>query len=163
MITKSEINKLKRKIESWGGELIIQERNNFHLPCAPFNSNLGLNFRGKKIYIYNLDKVSFGDVIHEMGHCFATKSLPNKSEEWNFFGWEYALVKNLRLSIKKWIENNSAYMVQYKYLPNILNSKNLFDFGDLNKNIRSSLLKERVAYAKKIKIVNKNNEAIAIR
>lgn len=98
------------------------EVSDFH-PC-PFNASLGVRWGKKHVYYTRAargfwkgsvwtdlsEPVSWTDVIHEMGHVFASAKRPDQADEYNFFGWEYALARQVG-DPEKWRRANKDYSV----------------------------------------------------
>lgn len=152
-----EIQKLRRLARKWGGDLVgvnqkewdrlkeerLTDRTRpFHE--APFSSNdLGVHWPSRRV-IYS-GKVEWVEVIHEMGHVFATTENPEHVDEYDFFGWEYALVKLIGASIDEWVKHNKDYGVT---------ENGYSEFGDLSPGKRDELLKQCVAKGKELGIID---------
>ena len=85
-------------------------KNDIQYARAPFgNHELGVNWAKKKIYYSK--ECPWPDVLHEMAHVFASKYLPDQTDEWDFFGWEIGAVKLLKGSITEWATANRYYEI----------------------------------------------------
>lgn len=117
------ITKLKKIANSWGvlretsssvfGDYLYKK--NFFK--APFTEDL-IGILWPKEIIYS-GAVHWASIIHEMGHAFATDELPPHSKEWNFFGWEYAVVKLIKAPIKEWLKENKYYVIEKNGIRNL--------------------------------------------
>lgn len=70
------------------------------LDQAPFSSWLGVDYPNKTVYLTK--DAHLGEVIHEMGHVFASLRTPNFSEEYDFFGWEFTVAQKVGL-VEEWV------------------------------------------------------------
>lgn len=146
-----ELAALKKFAKKLGGQLVLKPK----LPGemqAPFASNVGLDYAKKIVYFTGM-KTPAGHVVHEMGHVFACDQHPDEMPyEWDFFGWEYAVVLYLKLDAKSWFKSQDDYIVD----------DNSTSFGSLTILQRKAVLEERLTMAKKMKLV-KNNRPVSIR
>lgn len=76
---------------------------------APFTSYLGIDWKGKGLYYTRDDQ--WVEMVHELGHLLASSVEPRKSTEWDFFGWEVAVIHHLGLSLDRWLAGNRDYGV----------------------------------------------------
>lgn len=79
----------------------------FEAPFSYGNSLTGVNFRDK-IVVYKGD-APWPNILHEMGHVFATTANPALCAEDDFFGWEYQIGKNIDLD--EWLKYNKDYRI----------------------------------------------------
>ena len=115
---------LFRLIKQWGGKVHAyktseeyEAHKNQKFSAAPFTTNdIGTNFRAKALFYSEENPPTWGDIVHEMGHLFATKYGPNNAKcvEPHWVGWEYALVKKIRAPVKQWYEEMGAYTDAHK-------------------------------------------------
>jgi hypothetical protein len=106
-------------------------RNREDIQCAPFTSNLGIRWYERELY-YTSDK-QWPEAIHELGHLMMCQKDPNepiygdvdlieepddpsvtlspKEDEFDFFGWELAVVHYIEAPISRWLESNHNYGV----------------------------------------------------
>jgi len=111
---------------------------------APFSTkNLGI-FWSRKQVIYTGENMPWPDIVHEAAHVFACKVNPNRSNEWPFLGWEYAMAKYLGGPMTDWFK----YMRDY-----VVDGKRGDTFGDLSPSRRHLLLQERIHAARDLKLV----------
>lgn len=76
---------------------------------APFTSYQMAILWKKKTVVHD-GGVQWPDLIHELGHIFAAKGLPNgKGEETDWLGWEVGMVKWLKAPMRPWVKSNSWY------------------------------------------------------
>lgn len=150
------LSKLKRLARKWGGDVVELSRSDYDklqsgFYEAPFTSyRLGVHHRSKTVYWS--EKVEVGEVIHEMGHVFASKRPPDLTEEWDFFGWEYILAKKVG-ALKEWTGSTSDYQV----------SEDGETFGGLTEAGRVVLLTERVSRAKALGLLSPRLSPLSIR
>lgn len=78
---------------------------------APFTRGLGVRWSAKEIHDYRPTRRHWAEILHEAGHLVATDLSPNKSEEYDFLGWELAVIKKLGLSMQQWYDNNREYSI----------------------------------------------------
>lgn len=83
--------------------------NGIGLSVAPFTTDLGIQWSHKELYYVRYDQ--WAEIIHELGHLLATTATPMKAKEYEFFGWELALVKYIGGSFDHWLETNNEYSV----------------------------------------------------
>jgi len=153
------VRRLARLCLKWGGELRRVSSDEydrwmarrFSYSEAPFSSNM-IGVAWKKKWVITSGTILWTDVIHEMGHVFASKKSPETSDEWAFFGWEYALVKHVRGPFDVWKENNKDYAVNDGGL-----------FGHLRADQIATLLKERTGAARELGLLDKRGRPVAIR
>jgi hypothetical protein len=112
------ISKLKKIVNNWGTlrevppSVFYDYRYKRNFYRAPFTADL-IGILWPKEIIYS-GKVHWASIIHELGHAFATDKIPPISEEWNFFGWEYAMTKLINAPIKEWLAENKDYGIGVK-------------------------------------------------
>jgi len=161
-----EIQKLRRLARKWGGDLIrvskakwaefkeekLTDRTHPFYE-APFTSNdLGIHWPTRRV-VY-CGEVHWPEVIHEMGHTFATNECPDHDEEFNWFGWEYALAKHIGGNIAEWVHHNKDY--------------GIFDdasgeFGDMTPKAREKLLRERIAKGQELGIIDAKGRPLPVK
>lgn len=128
---------------------------------CPFSNYLGVNWNKKIIYISKIARISdISGMIHEMGHVFASDKPPNSSEEFVFFGWEYAAAKSVGL-LKLWSKGTKDYVIPQEALSRI--APRGTTWGDLNSIVKSIVIKERLEFAVKNKMVSKDFKPLTIR
>jgi len=153
--TRIILPRLRRLARSWGGDIIGVTEKGFkheskskHFSGAPFTSyDLGVNWR-RKIVFFNKEErqyLHWGDVIHEMGHVFACSKEPNwsASQEYDFFGWEYLLMLQVRGDKKLWSESMANYMVSVPRL----NGDKWAEWCELDEEMRNEVLIDRIGIA----------------
>ena len=121
----------------------ISDERFFTAPFVGESQYLGV-FYLDKIVLYSED-IAWPGVIHEMGHCFCAQEIPSKTDEWKFFGWEYAVARTIRAPIKDWLKHNKDYVVDGIRYTSI---------GDLSEKDQRTLLQERLQHAKDSGLVN---------
>jgi hypothetical protein len=112
----------------------------------------GLEWRKKIIYVVR-GRVSVGHVIHEMGHVFADRHPPDNSKccEWNWFGWEMAVARQIG-AWATWSRHNADYYIGKGD-----------QWGGLSARRRQTVIANRIRRAKKIGIITTSEEPRSIR
>jgi len=161
--------RLRKKAQEWGGDLVEVSEDDFnelfgymksavvHPPKpgyvkAPFRSRppFGVNYKERRVYY--TPNVAPADLIHEMGHVFATRRSPDKPcAEFNFFGWEHALARKFGL-FREWEKSNGLYKV----------TNELF-YRELWPKDRKALLAKTLKAAQKRGLVSPNGVPLSIR
>jgi hypothetical protein len=152
-----EIQKLRRLARKWGGDLVgvtqkewgalkeerLTDRTHpFHE--APFSSrDLGVHWPSRRV-IY-CGEVEWTEVVHEMGHVFATNANPDDADELEFFGWEYTVVKFIGASVDEWVKHNKDYGIH---------ENEHREFGDIPPKARGKLLQDLVQRGKDAGIID---------
>jgi len=96
---KEEFAALRSVWEEW------QEQG---LKEAPFNSYLGIV--PAKRAIVGRPTTPWPHILHEAGHLLAQAvPLASKEEEITWFGWEWAVVQHLHLSVLEFLQQNRDY------------------------------------------------------
>lgn len=140
------LSKLQALAESWGGAVLVVSSDDpvWDLPSvteAPFSSWLGIDHPNMKVYL--TEKAHLGEVIHEMGHVFASLRTPYFSEEYDFFGWEFVVAQKADL-VTEWLEGAGNYSV---------GGTQYVEFEDMTPDEQSDLLEERVQHAQKLGLI----------
>jgi hypothetical protein len=158
-------SKLSALAKAWGGRVRIISTDEYDKISdsdssafceAPFSSyRLGVRWTAKEIictrpYIWT-------EIVHEMGHVFACNDPPQRSHEYDFFGWEYALVRRIGGSVSDWVANNKDYGI-FQEIAGVY----IGEFSDASPKIREYLLDERVRHARMQGIIV-GDQPIAIR
>lgn len=146
----------KQKLALWriiqwavGQGCIIEFHPSDMLPVnkhSPFSSFCGIDWKAKKLYL--TDEADPGDLIHELAHLLATDKPLKKQEEFDFFGWEYILAKQLGV-YDWWLGTIQNYYVTPER-----------EFGELSQKEQRQVLRERKEYALKMGMINKDNKVI---
>ena len=154
----AHIRSLARIARSWGGRLSIISEVQFKeldhdadFSHAPFTGWHGVNWTAKTVYAVR-GREDVGAIIHEMGHVFADRVEPHKSDEFRWLGWEISLARKIGAS-HSWSKQNSNYAVD----------DHGTEWGELTPSKRVALVKERLAHAKESGIVAKDGTPLAIR
>ncbi len=74
---------------------------------SPFNEDVGIDKENHVIF-YTPFLLEHAIIIHELGHCLF--GCLKNGEEYNFFGWEYAIAKKYNI-LKEWIASQAIYIV----------------------------------------------------
>lgn len=163
------VKKLQALALSWGGQVIGLSKLEFEeaelkesYSEAPFSANnLGVIWEEKKI-VFSGD-VHWYELVHEMGHVFASRVCPYEADEVSFFGWEYALAKQLR-GVSEWKEQNKDYAIA----PTLPSEKtgpgeSWEEFGMYTNGRQMEIIRERVKYAKSVGLLDDALQPMAIR
>lgn len=137
----THIERLSRLCTKFGGSLVQVDVIQVEIQ-SPFDFAVGADFDQKIVY-YKAG-ADPGSIIHEMGHVFASKEKPDNSEEFDFFGWEYAVAKQVHV-LDIWIKNNRDYGLG-TWPANQ-------EFGRLSNREREEVLWERTAFAEQIGLI----------
>jgi hypothetical protein len=122
-------------------------------PC-PFSNNLGVNWEKKIVYVSMVAAGSdIHGIIHEMGHVFASRKPPANSKEYDFFGWEYVVAISIG-ALFEWDKGSYNYYID---------DSCLYTWGKLSVDKKDALIRERLEYAAKNKIVSKSFKPLSIR
>ena len=131
---------------------------------APFCDYLGSKYKDKKIFHTN--QTHWAHIVHDMGHVFASKKNFSESDEFSFFAWELALVKDIKGSTRSWSISNHNYRVFELTNPE-KNDKNGFqpysDWSELSPRGKALAIRVSTKMGRKIKILSKDNKPLAIR
>lgn len=103
----------------------------YDFTLCPFSDKLAIDWPGKRVLYQRGAKV--GDMIHELGHVFASKLEPKKAREMDFFGWEFALAKEVGV-VKEWVLASKGYCI----------NSDGEEFGMLSRDDQSDLIEEFV-------------------
>lgn len=125
MNTSRVLGKLKAVARRWGGELravtedeygTFADLSNRVFSEAPFASGcLGVVYAKKLVvYVPGTGDVEPVGIIHELGHAFSSRRAPDSCKEYGFFGWEYALARQVGITRGEWCSRNKDYQVGYK-------------------------------------------------
>lgn len=154
-----QITKLRSLCKTLGGDLVELTSKQFDhkhsktfYECPFARAQLGLDF-SKKHVLYTTEHVppEWPEIIHEMGHVFASKKAPPFSDEWSFLGWEYATCLHLCGDVEVWKRNMSDYNVEH------------VDFGSLSPRKQNALLVERLTCAKRVGLVSPAGVPLTVR
>jgi len=160
------IGRLVKLVNEWGGELRLVSEKQYESYCdgsnpeyaeAPFSSaSLGIDWEPKLI-VYTA-RVEWFEIIHEMGHVFATTDGAfddEIDEEFDFFGWEFLVAKRVKGNLATWIKSQSDYCVTDPE-PDPEEVKQVSasyihtaDFGCLTTKQQTEMIKERIRHAVK--------------
>lgn len=112
---------------------------------APFTNDRLALFTTKRAIVYAKD-ASWVNIIHEMGHLFAGPLDPSYVDEFDFFGWEATLARQVPFSdaLQDWIRGNHAYGVDWE---------GSYDLGSLAPDSVERLLADRESRARAIGLV----------
>ena len=145
-------------IKLWGGSISMIDNNrtwsllyrNCDFSESPTSPNsLGINFNKKILYIDSRNNISIENLIHEMGHLFASKYSPNsnKCDETLFLGWEFSLYRLLDLNIINSLKS-SDYLDKWKCNCCNLNGKSIL-INSLSKDCISKYIESNINISKK--------------
>ena len=166
-----ELIKLKKLSRGFGGDLVQVTEDEFDTlfrtdNCvtsgrfdAPFTSHdLGVDF-GRKLVMYSsrCGVVPWPEVIHEMGHIFATSENPLDCDEWEFLGWEWAVCLYIKGDQKVWKDYLADYGVAG--VPFVGEGS---DFGALSVGTQNRILTDRLARAKAVGLVGPRGRPLSV-
>lgn len=132
----------------WGGQFIHVTSESFWrgdrpyklgLSKAPFDPYLAIEWDRMEMWFADPDP---GPIIHEMAHLFACQVPPEHADEFDFFGWEYALARKVR-GVGEWMKSNREYGIAPDQ-----------EFGTMTKRQRKQVLDERLDYAQALGILD---------
>ena len=122
---------------------------------APFTDAHGLWWRKKIIYAVR-GRENVNGIIHEMGHVFASAHHPDcscgKCHEWNWFGWEIALARQID-AVPTWSYHNAEYIIDDRG----------HTWGKLSPEKRRRVVADRLARARSVGCVGTNGELRSVR
>lgn len=96
-----------------------------------------------------------GCVIHEMGHLFLIEAEPETCpDEWPWFGWEVVLARRARC-YPTWSKSTKTYVLG--------DSCNGMEWGSAKPHEKRRLIADRIAHAKAIGLVNRDDEPLRTR
>jgi hypothetical protein len=116
MAYTKEVRALRKLAKSWGGDIVRVSPEKFKAEArgkdffeAPFtNAKLGVLWKTKKVLF--VGDVPWGFLTHELGHLFASAENPERSKEFDFFGWEIVLARMVG-DLAEWEKTNKDYIV----------------------------------------------------
>jgi len=145
------LRSLFKIIRSWGGQ--VEELNKVtykeydrsdHLLKAPFTcSDLAIDWESKIFFYTTSNMPWWPEVIHEMGHVFASGFHPNDNScnENDFFSWEYYLARRIRGPINDWYKSNYDYQVDSCSCNNCSSTQKYIEFGSLARDCQRRCIK----------------------
>lgn len=161
------IRKLSQLAHSWGGSLLnvskeemsqfvkFSRRLGFYE--APFVAGKLGSFPAKKVVVYtDEDWCEWPNLIHEMGHVFASKKDIPFQDEYEFFGWEYAVVRLIGCPVDHWRECNADYVIS-------VDGTISHEVGSLSDAEWEDFLEKRLIAAKSYGIVNRAGLPVSMR
>lgn len=162
----TEIDRLGWLCRAWGGKLLVVPEVEFDdlseapgFSSAPFTSyDLGVLWNEK--LIVTVEGADWFNIIHEMGHVFASPS--ELGDEFEFFGWEYLLAQRVG-DVKQWIAGNKDYgisLADVGFPEKTLGTSKDFEFFTAEE--REQILERAVEISTENGCV-KNNVPVAIR
>lgn len=155
--------RLQKLVQRWGGtleritpkefkELVISSGT---FADAPFAHNVGVDFKRKRI-LWHGKQPTVGNLIHEVGHVFASKKEPFSSDEWSFFGWEHATARYVGAE-------RSWFKASYDYYVEVRAGMSASQFGRHTRKQQLELISERTVYAKKHGLIGAGGKPRAVR
>lgn len=117
------LGRLRRLVAPWGGALRVVREPEFRelryqagFSRAPFFDGLGVHHRRREVVLVSpVSRLKVAEVIHEMGHTFATRLDPAVREdadrlyEFDFLGWEMVVAQRVGLPWPAWREGHRDY------------------------------------------------------
>lgn len=124
---------------------------------APFTNLLGQNWAEKELFYH--DPCQWPEAIHELGHMLACTDPPRRSDEWQFFGWEIAMVHHIGAPLDHWIASNQDYAVGKEAPPGCSH----LEVGSLNPVELHHMMAERLQCALTLGLLTDEGTPRAIR
>jgi len=156
-----ELRKLQSIARAWGGDIVKVNETAWNQKGSIFDSffrapftNLLIGIAWPTRRILYCGEVRWYDVIHEMGHIFATNDKPYLADEVSFLGWEYALMRHIGASARSWYKGNEDYGLEIEH--------SYYRFGDLPASKRRSYLKTLVKEGQKAGIIDAAGRPLSI-
>lgn len=161
---------LQRLAQSWGGSLEFFPHDvDFPFPRdsdpCPFESRLYVQY--DRMRIVSSESTSWVSIIHEMGHVFASRVVPDKSDEVMFFGWEYLVAKKIRANIGAWKRGQAGYSIGAEVLGMVratsdgLTSSHDFDYLSGPEQMR--VIRFQIETGKSLGIIDADGNPVSIR
>jgi len=152
---------LSRLCLRWGGELIILPSPAFSdmITCPGVTSHPSeshaIHHERRQIFAER-SNVCPGTVIHEMGHVFLDEADPSATFEPDWLGWEIALARQARC-YRSWSAQNidNGYSFSFR-------GKD-WEWGSLPPQEERRFIADRLAYARKLGILNRKGEPLCSR
>lgn len=123
---------------------------------APFANAHGLWWKKKIVYAVR-GRENVNNIIHEMGHVFASPHHPDCScrecHEWNWLGWEIVLARQID-AMPTWSYHNANYHT---------GEGGGGQWGKLSPEKRRTVVEKRLAHAKKAGFIGANGELRSLR
>jgi hypothetical protein len=163
------LNRLRRLVTPWGGRLQLLCPERFEdlasvrgYSWAPFTSTgLGVHYNSLTVVMQTpVRDHRVAEVIHEMGHVFASKKKPDDSNEFDFFGWEMATARAIGLPWEHWRDGTRDY--QLWDAPR-REEKWPSEVGGLTESTYELLLQDRLARARELGLVDATDAPLCIR
>ncbi len=159
---QSPLQSLRRRIHRWGGALLLLDPDDYARKVAgiydgnpwegaPFAYGHAVWWKERVIAV-SRPLLRLPVLIHEMGHVFADLHPPSFSDEYAWFGWEYALAQAVGIEEETWRADNKDYVVG-----------DLIDFGKLSRAQQDEILVERVKEARTHGLLDARNRPRALR
>lgn len=141
---QNTINSFGVEIRSFSDDKWEETANGYSF--CPFCSGLGIVWASKEIWHREDVVIHWATIIHELGHLVACKKPPKESNEFEFLGWEYLMVKHLKYSVKEWMRELADYSVGR---PGAKSDK-MYDatIGELTPSEWKIVLRDRLEFAR---------------
>jgi len=167
----NHIRALARICRQFGGRLTILSQRAFdalfnqrvdhiygneELSEAPFTDAHGLWWRKKIIYAVR-GRENVNNIIHEMGHVFASPHHPDCScrecHEWNWLGWEIVLARLID-AMPTYSYHNARYA---------LGEGGGSQWGKISSERRRAIVADRITYARQAGFIGTNGDLRSMR
>jgi hypothetical protein len=158
-----EIRKLRSYCRRWGGDLVKITPAQYERISAPTKKfkrfyesqfsahDLGIEWLTRRLYYsHRVGPPDWVEVIHEMGHLFATPDNPNESDEYTFFGWEYQLAARVG-DVETWVAGNREYQVPRNR-----------EFGGLTPRARAAVIRRQIKVGQRLGILDAEGNPQAV-
>lgn len=161
LVVHEAVLRCRELAKQLGGRVIVVDHFRKAKPTevsCPFSTSLSIDWDAKIVYVSEAAKrEDVSGLIHEMGHVFASRQPSNQSKEWPFFGWEYCAALKLGL-LYQWDHGNANYSISSS-----ISSRYRGDWGDQTPDQKDEIIRDRITYAIKAKMVSKQWEPLSIR
>lgn len=118
---------------------------------SPFSRDCGIDWESKTLFM--VDCLTHpGALLHELGHLLASKEWHD--DEYSFFGWEYAVARELGL-VTVWKASLTGYGVVYE--------NGDLEFDDLTNNQQQEVLNERLERAMELGLLSPKGKPLCLR
>jgi len=123
---------------------------------APFADAHGLWWKKKIVYAVR-GRENVNNIIHEMGHVFASPHHPDcgcdACHEWNWLGWEIVLARQIK-AMPTYSYHNARYA---------LGESGKYAWGKISPARRKKIVAGRIAYARKEGFIGPSGELRSLR
>lgn len=144
-------------VKGWGGSVEMVPQMTLEgfegdetFSMSPAADGMGV-FYGDRRVIHD-GRAHWADLIHEAGHVFACPEVPSASQEFDFFGFEYAVARKLHAPLDRWHDRLGSYQVDA--VPGV-DSGRYSSWDKLKWKQREAHIRERIWKARLLGIISK--------